>query len=458
MDFHSGPLDPGSPDGDPFEDQFSRSQFPDGGFPGEGVPSGSDSGEDGPFHPWLPPEDRLWRHPSEGSPVVRIGGDGPIRSAARLSGLSAAGAGGWRATCAIALVAGLVGAAAVSGVGLAGGWWHDTTVVRPFLQSTPVTPLQNTSAVQQVTWSQVDDDVAPSVVGITVNGAAGAQQGSGLLLFAGAGGVGYVVTDLGLLSASLEAGYVNRISVDFLSGDTGAGRLIGYDRLSGIAVIEVTGAKNDVPAATGTVATLSDASAVLALGARSLSSLATGTVSGQDRTVDLADGTDMDNLVALSMPAMANQVAGGALVDQFGEVVAITLALQPVDSSDQQFTFAEPIDEVKSAVSRIIEGRPVTHPWLGVANVENLPAAGRTGLSGGVKVGYIVPGSPAERIGITVGDVLTSFGGKPVTSAGGLVASLAESAPGTSTNLAWLHAGATIRSTVVIGTEPGDAP
>ena len=105
---------------------------------------GAEAEEEGPYLAWLPPDDRLWRHPSErvteagpsGSPDGDRGGSGRGRS---LPGLFA----GWAhhpATriWAVALVAGIVGAVAASGVGMMTGVFEQqTTVVHSVIPTRP---------------------------------------------------------------------------------------------------------------------------------------------------------------------------------------------------------------------------------------------------------------------------------------------------------------------------------
>jgi putative serine protease PepD len=419
--------------------------------PGVGEPGG----EDGPLLPWLPPEDRLWRHPSEAAAGRPPGSSGrrPVRTAA--------GGGGGR-LWGVALAAGLIGAFAATGLGAATGWWaRQTTVVRSVLPEASSVSLADTGGAGQVNWTAIDDAVAPSVVGVTVEGGSGPLSGSGLLLMSAGDGTAYVVTDRSLLSPALATGYLGGIEVTFLSGDQAKGKLVGQDPLSGLAVIEVRNLDRVAPPATGTVADLQDANPVLAIGSRSLStgSVFPGSVSGEDRKVDLADGTDLDSLLALTIPSMASGAAGGPLVDEYGRVVGITVNVNPVDPADQQLAFAVPIDEVNRVVGEISTGRPVTHPWLGVFDAEDLPsaAAHRYGLTGGAQAVGVSSGSPAARAGLHPDDIITSLDGQAVTSTGSLIAVLEHLDPGQTVPISFVHDGRAVHTRVTLGEEPEDA-
>lgn len=416
--------------------------------------------DDGPFYAWLPPEDRLWRHPSErrtdgtGAPESHgagrpgaTGGTPPGAEAVRT----------WR----VAITAGLCGALAATGLGMVGGWWHGRTetVIRSIAPVTSSVTLA-ASGTGSPNWAAVDDTIAPSVVSLTVSGPSGPQEGSGLVIATTENGYAYVVTDRSLFAATGAAGYPDTAAVTFLSGAEARGRLVGDDQLSGLALVEVSDVSQVTAPPTGTVAEMHDADPVMVVGSRSApgGSVFTGSVSGEDRRVLLGDGTDMDNLIALSVPALAPADSGGPLLDAFGRVVGLTLDLQGVDGTDQQ-SFAVPIDEVTRVATQLIEGQRVTHAWLGISDAEDVPSslAHKYGLTGGAQAGEVTAGSPAGRVGMRSLDIISSFDGKPVTSTGALIADLQSMAPGRPVDIGFIHAGRSIHATVVLAEEPADA-
>ncbi len=429
------------------------------GVPDPGPPDGGD--EDGPLFAWLPPEDRLWRHPSEAFASPGAAAFPAPPSLDRPGAAPAGSRGTWVRTCTVAVVAGMVGALAASGVGVASGWFdHQTTIVRSVQASTPAVSLDEVSGSPS-NWSAAEESVAASVVSVSVDSPAGPQQGSGLVIVATTGPNAFVVTDRSLFTADQAAGYRGAVTVTFLSGEESKAKLVGQDSLSGLAVLEVADPSRDVPAATGSVASLRDAEPVLAVGARSLNggSLSIGSVSGEDRTVNLADGTDMDNLIAVTMPPMTPQATGGPLLDQYGRVVGLTVNVNAADTSDQEVTFAVPIDVVDRVVTQIIDGQRVSHAWLGVANAEDVPStmAHQLGLTGGVEVGQVTPGSPAGRAGIRAHDIISAFDGKPLSSTGALVSELAALQPGTRVALTYIDAGRSVSTTLQLAQEPADS-
>ena len=423
-------------------------------------PSGADWGdEEGPFYAWLPPEDRLWRHPSE-----RLQADGGGLSVSHRDSrrwVTALPRGAVRSTWAVAIIAGLIGATTATGVGLFTGLWpHDTTVIKSQLSSTSAVSLAAVGP-EPTNWPAIDDSVAASVVTISVNGGAGPEMGSGVVWLEPAQGAVYVVTDRSLFARGLAAGYIGETTVTFLSGASAAARLVGDDPLSGLAVVRIEGpaASSAVPATIGTVANLGYASQVLAVGSRAVPSLSTGSVSGEDRTVELTDGTDLDGLLAMTMPSLSPSASGGPVLDQYGQVVGITLNLAPADSADEPLTFAVPIDAVSRLATQIIDRTPLTHPWLGITNADDVPSlmAHQLGLSGGVQAGVVSASGPAGRAGMQSNDIITSLNGQAITSTGQLVAQMSDCVPGTRVAMTYVHGGRTIETMVRMGQEPTDS-
>ncbi|HWE54898.1 MAG TPA: trypsin-like peptidase domain-containing protein [Acidimicrobiales bacterium] len=408
--------------------------------------------DDGPFFAWLPPEDRLWRHPSEG---LR-GGAAPGTSRRSPAVLRMART-TLSSTWAIALVAGLIGAGAATGVGVASGLWpRQTTVVRPALESTSAVSFTDTNG-EPTKWTSIDDSVAPSVVGLTVAGPTGPSVGSGVVLLDADGDQTFVVTDSSLFGSSQLAGYSATATVTFLSGQAYKARLLNEDTQSGIAVLEVDSYMNAVPAQIGSVSEIDQADPVLAVGSRSVPSVAPGTISGEDRAVPMTNGSTLDNLMAVTMPPMSATADGGPLLDQYGRVVGITLDVNPMDNSDQQFTFAVPIDEVTHVANQIVDGDTVTHPWLGISDATDLPSemAHQLGLMGGVQAGAVEPGSPAESAGLRADDIVTAIDGKAVTSAGALIADISTCVPGRTVPITYLSGDRTVQTTIRMGDQPG---
>ena len=95
--------------------------------------------------------------------------------------------------------------------------------------------------------------------------------------------------------------------------------------------------------------------------------------------------------------------SGGALVNLKGEMVGLTVSLSAVLGYEQAAGFAIPVDQTfRRALEALKEGREVEYGFLGVAL-----APGNNPNEPGVRVSEVLPGTPAHRVGLQMGDLLT---------------------------------------------------
>jgi serine protease Do len=415
--------------------------------------------DDKPFFAWLPPEDRLWRHPSESAAEAKPQPVPPPPRGPRfgVSRLHPGDQFSARAVLTLAILAGAVGALTASGVGIfSGAWSQRTTVVDPVISTSPTVTYAATSAGVG-DWTHIEQEVAPSVVTVDVNAASGPAVGSGLMLFDGGAGLAYLVTDRSLFAS----GTGGSIEVSSVGGIKARATLVGQDAQSDVAVLAVSDHLSWNFAPIGTVGDVFEASPVIAMGAPSTGggTLSAGTVISTDREVTLADGGQIDHLIAMSTPAMATTGGGAAAVDQSGQVIGVTVRVVSVNSADQVLTFAAPIDEVIQVARQLIEGHPVQHPWLGLTQTGDLPSvvASQKGIQGGASVFGVEPNSPASHLGISASDIILSLDGSLVDSAGTLEAVLDRCPTGQAIPIQFLHNGRVVSTTVKLQQEPSDA-
>jgi putative serine protease PepD len=420
--------------------------------------------EDGPLSAWLPPDDRLWRHPSEiiaGRPGA---GSGPSPPGAAASGGAQAGqppatgslAGGGPGPSrvfAVAVVAGLVGAMAASGFGIVSGvFQQERTIVRPVVQSSPAVSLAF-SPGSGLDWSSVEDAIAPAVVSIDVSSPSGSVTGSGVLFVQGSA-VTYVITDSSLLSGGGD------VLVDFQWGQQVKATVINEDPLTGLALLAVPWTMGTFPNH-GSLADLQPASPVLAIGAPGSGggSAFAASVSTEDRDLQVTGGAVMQNLIAISSTSIPPAATGGPLVDEAGRIVGITVNVNPVNSSDESLSYAVPVDVADHVASQMIAGAPVTHPWLGVTQASDLSSSvsQQLGLQGGAAINAVSPGSPASKMGLTSQDIVTRINGFRVVSAGSLVNLLETKChPNQTVPIDFLHDGQPMQARVFVSSQPDD--
>ena len=207
---------------------------------------------------------------------------------------------------------------------------------------------------------------------------------------------------------------VDEVRVRLANGQEAPARIIGADPVTDIAVLKVTGLK---------VTPLAFAdSDLVKVGQRVI---AVGNPFGFDETVTQgiisAKGRAMEdsaNDLFQTDAAINPGNSGGPLVDLRGEIIGINASIYYNGSGSgswQGLGFAIPANTARRALESIIKTGRVPHGYLGVM-VPSPEMAERMGLPeiDGAYVHAVTPGSPAEKAGIRVGDVITSLGSHAV--------------------------------------------
>jgi S1-C subfamily serine protease len=260
-------------------------------------------------------------------------------------------------------------------------------------------------------YSKVVSSVAalllPSVASLEVRSNRGDGAGSGVAF-----------TDDGfmLTSAHVVAGAQGGLA-EFTDGTESRFDVVGSDPLADLAVLRVRdgGAK---PATLGDADTLRIGQLVVAVGnpLGLAGSVTAGVVSALGRSLPVRDGRRarlIDDVIQTDA-ALNPGNSGGALADSSGRVVGINTAVAGIGLG-----LAVPINSTtRSIISELITTGRVRRAWLGVAGAPApLPpqVADRLGQRRGLRLLEVVPGSPASKAGLYLGDVIVTAGGKPVS-------------------------------------------
>ncbi|HIQ49362.1 MAG TPA: DegQ family serine endoprotease [Aquifex aeolicus] len=144
--------------------------------------------------------------------------------------------------------------------------------------------------------------------------------------------------------------------------------------------------------------------------------------------------------------------SGGPLVNIEGEVIGINTA---IIAGAQGLGFAIPINLAKWVMEQIIAHGKVIRGWLGVM-IQNITPdiAEALGIREGVLIAQVVPGSPAEKAGIKVGDIIIEVNGKKIKDARDLQFTIMKIKPGTKVTITVLRDGKKLNLKTVIGEYP----
>jgi serine protease DegQ len=127
--------------------------------------------------------------------------------------------------------------------------------------------------------------------------------------------------------------------------------------------------------------------------------------------------------------------SGGALVDVNGNLIGVNTLIFSRSGGYQGIGFAIPVHLAKRVMEQIIETGSVTRGWFGVEVADITPELAESlGLKGtrGAIVGAIERGSPAEKSGMKLGDVIVMVNGKVVPDVSSALNAIAEMVPGKS--------------------------
>ncbi len=385
--------------------------------------------------PPLPPEDRLWRHPSE---VSSWGQGGALGRS-----LAAPVAGGRGPAWPVALVAGCVGAALCGGV-LAVTGVLATERQHRVVEKVAVTPIVSSPMeAGEGDVAALAERMSPTVVRLSVTTAGGTEPASAV-----------VYRDDGLLLTSArEVDGATAISVVLHDGRRFDGELIGVDLPTDVAVVSID-TEHLTVAVLGSSADLAVGTLTVAVGAPSEEgsgpSVTTGVVSALERRVDI-DGESLHGMIQTDAPIEAGW-AGGPLLDANGAVIGISTDLTGQRAG---FGFATPIDLVRLMADELVAWGKVAHGWLGIDGADlPMAQAHALGVPGGATVRHVAAGSPAALAGLAPHDVITNVGGDRVSSSSGLVVAVRRHKPGEHVVIGYWRGGQRHTTTVTIEERP----
>jgi serine protease Do len=216
-------------------------------------------------------------------------------------------------------------------------------------------------------------------------------------------------------------------------------KLIGTDPLTDLAVIKVDA--TDLPSVPwGDSTELRPGETVLAFGNPYgfRFTVTRGIVSALNRPNPFGDNPRKPGQFIQTDAAINPGNSGGPLVDARGEVIGINTFLVSPSGTFSGMGFAIPTQIVRPVVESLVKNGKVEHGYMGIGisdiTPENSKFFDRKENTGAV-VTQVEAGSPAEKAGVKVGDVITQLDGKTVSDAGALQAEVGLKSPGTKITL-----------------------
>jgi len=191
-------------------------------------------------------------------------------------------------------------------------------------------------------------------------------------------------------------------------------KLVGLDRQTDVAVLKID--MTGLPAlALANSSELKQGQIVFAFGSPLglENSVTMGVVSSTARQID----PDNPSIYIQTDAPINPGNSGGPLVDVDGRVVGINTFILTQSGGNEGLGFAIPSDVVRNIFDQIRTEGHVHRGQIGVFARTISPELAQglhLPVSHGVLLDDVAPGSPAEKAGLKVGDIVTSIGGKPV--------------------------------------------
>ena len=296
--------------------------------------------------------------------------------------------------------------------------------------------------------------VSPSVVSIETN----VENFRGVF---GGSGSGIVVDTNGLILTNAHViEDADTVEVVFFDGTRAPATVVSSIAAEDIALIQVQGVTDTLPATLGTVEQVLVGDQVLAIGnALGLGgdpTVTLGILSAKNRQID-AGRLSFENLLQTDA-AINPGNSGGPLVNAAGEVIGINTAI--IEGS-QNVGFAIAIDSVQDFLAGFAQGDAsltLDTAWFGASSrsLAVVPEAQRdeAGADGdsGVFILDVFEGSAADRAGLEIGDVIVGLNGAAVATPEDVARIIRRLDPGNVITIEFERRGNTQQAEVSLGT------
>jgi serine protease Do len=266
-------------------------------------------------------------------------------------------------------------------------------------------------------------------------------QGSGFFVSAN----GYIVTNHHVLDKAVKVEVVTD------KGTTFDAKVIGTDRKTDLALLKVD-AQQHFPYVELASAMPRVGEWVVAMGNPfGLDGTVTaGIVSAHGRNIGAGP---YDDFLQIDAPVNKGN-SGGPTFNIKGEVVGVNTAIFSPSGGSVGIAFAIPADTVNAVVEQLKSNGRVERGWLGV-QIQGLSVDVAESLGLGNAAGALVteaqPGSPAAKVGLKSGDVITGVGGAHVQDGRDLARKVAGIGPNKAVDLTFVRDGKEQKVSVKLG-------
>ena len=238
------------------------------------------------------------------------------------------------------------------------------------------------------------------------------SQGSGFIFEDG-----LVMTNAHVVNGS------EKLIVGLSNGKKFKGKLIGQDLITDLAIIRLEGRGPWPKASLGDSEKIKVGDWAIAVGNPfGLENTVTlGIISNLNRTVSQLGIYDKKFELIQTDAAINPGNSGGPLLNSNGEVIGINTLIRSGPGAG--LSFAIPINRAKEIASQLIKNGKVIHPMIGLSLIDETSLDNN---QSNVKVGYVVPNSPAEKSGIKINDIILTVGKKNIKKSSDVISAISK--------------------------------
>ncbi|MGI2313108.1 S1C family serine protease [Staphylococcus cohnii] len=331
----------------------------------------------------------------------------------------------WFKTVLVALIAGIIGALIVLGIGKL----MENTVLNDN-GSTVKEANNNSNAGNSLdgkndkydSVNQMITDVSPAIVGVInmqkaqnlddlLKGKSAKSEEAGVgsgVIYQKNNGSAFIVTNNHVIDGASE------IKVQLHNSKQVDAKLIGKDALTDIAVLKIDDTKGTKAIDFANSSKVKTGESVFAmgnpLGLEFANSVTSGIISASERTIDTQTSAGANKVNVLQTDAAINPGnSGGALVDLNGNLVGIN-SMKIANEQVEGIGFAIPSNEVKVTIKELVKNGKIDRPSIGIGllNLSEIPDEYKKQLNTDRKQGIYVAKVYADS-GLKEGDIITKI-------------------------------------------------
>ena len=234
-------------------------------------------------------------------------------------------------------------------------------------------------------------------------------------------GSGFIFDDGLIMTNAHVVNGSDKLIVGLMNGKKLQGKLIGQDFFTDLAVIKIEGKGPWSKAKLGDSTKIKVGDWAIAVGNPfGLENTVTlGIISNLKRNVSQLGIYDKKLELIQTDAAINPGNSGGPLLNSSGEVIGINTLIRSGPGAG--LSFAIPINKAKEIAYQLINNGKVIHPMIGISLIDQ---GNYEKNKIEVKVGFVVPNSPAEKSGIKLNDIIIKVGDQNIEKASDVISQI----------------------------------